>query len=397
MTIEQKLMDIMEAKQDEKTVDAGLTGTDPQPVDAAPAGGEPAVSIDNPLSAGTSLAVDGQADADQDIDELEGQSPDLAKKQAQMEAATPEEAKAIEDQNEAAYRAAKSLPTGGFSDDEQKIDDTVKNSPSLKESVMGLLVGEDLTEDFKFKAATIFEAAVKNKVEDIRAELSESYSAKEATLVESFAQKEKALVEEFEAKLTEAKADFEVQLSEKIDAFHDTLAEQWLKHNEVALEAGLKSELTESFIDGMKSLFEAHYVDLPEEKFDIISEMESKNVELEKTLSEQIQYAAELKGKYDSVTRDVIIKESAKGLTDMDAARLNKLVEDVEFENETTFAKRVSLIRESFFRSKDVNTSIIEEDKKIDVSTEALVEEKQVSVPENDRMASYIKFLNSGK
>ena len=376
MTIEQKLMDIMEAKQDDKTVDAGLTGTDPQPVDAAPAGGEPAVSIDNPLSAGTSLAVDGQADANQDIEELEGQSPDLAKKQAQMEASNPDEAKAIEDENEANYRAS---------------------APSLKESVMGLLVGEDLTEDFKFKAATIFEAAVKNKVEDIRSELTESYSAKEATLVESFAQKEKALVEEFEAKLTEAKADFEVQLSEKIDAFHDTLAEQWLKHNEVALEAGLKAELTESFIDGMKSLFEAHYVDLPEEKFDIISEMESKNVELEKTLSEQIQYAAELKGKYDSVTRDVIIKESAKGLTDMDAARLNKLVEDVEFENETTFAKRVSLIRESFFRSKDVTTSIIEEDKKIDVSTEALVEEKQVSVPENDRMASYIKFLNSGK
>lgn len=263
---------------------------------------------------------------------------------------------------------------------------------AVKESVTELLVGEELSEEFKFRAATLFEAAVKNQVEDIRETLSEDFNKQKQELTEAFAEKQAQLETQFETSLTEAKQEYKVQLSEKIDAFLDTLAEQWLSHNEVALEHGLKTELTESFIDGMKSLFEAHYVDLPEEKFDVVSEMETKNAELQKTLSEQIQYAAEIKANYDSVTRDIIISESAKGLTDLDQARFNKLVEDIEFGDKETFKKRVGMIKESFFRSTPSQS--INESKQVVLDTKVIVEEvEQVETPKTDRMSTYLKYL----
>lgn len=337
MSIEQELIDLMES--DNKDVsnpsdEENVTPTDTNPTDLA---NEPPVSLENPLT--PNFDVDAVKDAEED--------------------------------------------EGGVAP---------SSDVAVKESVTELLVGEELSEEFKFKAATLFEAAVKNQVEDIRETLSEDFNKQKQELTEAFAEKQAQLETQFETSLTEAKQEYKVQLSEKIDAFLDTLAEQWLSHNEVALEHGLKTELTESFIDGMKSLFEAHYVDLPEEKFDVVSEMETKNAELQKTLSEQIQYAAEIKANYDSVTRDIIISESAKGLTDLDQARFNKLVEDIEFGDKETFKKRVGMIKESFFRSTPSQS--INESKQVVLDTKVIVEEvEQVETPKTDRMSTYLKYL----
>lgn len=336
MTIEQELMNLMEDKQESADI------ADPSKEEQ-----EPVVKIENPLD--PNYQEDGIKDAQEDEEELE-------------------DAKEKDDEKVAAYKQA-------------------------NESVTDLLVGEELSEEFKFKAATLFEAAVKNQVEEIRQTLTEEFDQKNQSLNESFEEKVRQLDEQFETSLTEAKQEFKQQLSEKIDAYLDNLAEQWMKQNEVALEHGLKTELTESFIDGMKTLFEAHYVDLPEEKYDVISEMEKQNAELQKTLAEQVQHASELKSKYDSITRDVIISEAAKGLTDLDEARLQKLVEDVNYESEESFKKRVSLIKESFFRT--ANQQVVTEDKKVVVDTKPLIEEKELEIDSgNDPMAAYLKLLS---
>ena len=342
MSVEQELMDLMEGKKKAPEQEAEKPEVEQEQ--------EPAVSLENPLD--PNFVEDGEKDAEIDSEGGEAIDPNDAK---------------------------------------EKDDEAVAKYKGVQESVTELLTGEELSEDFKFKAATLFEAAVKNQVEDIRQSLSEEFDKKNQELSEAFEEKTRQLEEKFEDSLTEAKQEFKVQLSEKIDAFIDTLAEQWISDNQVALEHGLKTELTESFIDGMKALFEAHYVDLPEEKFDIVSEMEKKNAELNQMLSEQVQQSAEIKAKYDSVTRDNIIAESAKGLTDLDQARFSKLTEDIIFESEETFKKKINLIKESFFHKNNIQVN----EEKIVLDTKPIMEQTELNPVQEDQMAVYLKYLKS--
>lgn len=268
-----------------------------------------------------------------------------------------------------------------------------KKKTSVKESVTELLGGEELSEEFKMKAATIFEAAVNNKFYELKESLEADYSAKEKALTEEFEAKTKTLEEETAKQLEEAVAEFEKTLSDKIDGYFDIWSEQWISDNELALESGVKAELVESFIDGMKNVFEEHYVDIPETKIDIVQEMETKIEQLEKSLSESVEMFREVKQRADTVTREKIIEESAKSMTDLDASRFKRLVEDIEFDTEKTFAKKVSIIKESFFRVKDENK---QDEKSQTVDNKALLEEKVIPT-ENDPMSAYIKALKGSK
>lgn len=274
------------------------------------------------------------------------------------------------------------------------ISDMINQKKTVKESVTELLGGEELSEDFKLKAATIFEAAVNNKFYELKESLEADYSAKEQALTEEFEAKAKTLEEQTAKQLEEAVAEIEKTLSDKIDGYFDIWSEQWISDNELALESGIKAELVESFIDGMKTVFEEHYVDIPETKIDVIQEMETKIEKLEKSLSESVDMFREVKQRADAVTREKIIEESAKSMTDLDASRFKRLVEDIEYDTEQTFTKKVSIIKESFFRVKEERKH--EDTKEQIVESKPLLEEKVIPT-ENDPMSAYIKALKGSK
>ena len=217
------------------------------------------------------------------------------------------------------------------------------------EEVAALASGEEsLSEGFKKKAATIFEAAVSAKV----------------------VEEKKSLEESFEAKLNEEVAEIRDELVEKIDSYLSNVAEEWVKENEVAVDAGLRNEVSEDFMKALKNLFTEHYIEVPESKIDVVSEAEEKINSLEEQVSDLQVRQYELVEELSGLTREKIIAEAAKELASTDAAKFNSLIEGVEFVDVETFKGKVKTIKESFFASEedtleeDTNTVIVESSKK---------------------------------
>jgi hypothetical protein len=200
----------------------------------------------------------------------------------------------------------------------------------VKEDVDALLHGEDLSEEFKAKAETIFEAAVMNRVKSEVARLEE----------------------EFESKLQEATEKNKEGLVEQVDGYLGYIAEQWIAQNEIALERGMKSEILESFVSGMKSLFEEHYIDIPEERFDVLGEMEEKVSTLETKLNEQVAVNVELTKQVAESARSAIVRTIGEGLSATETEKFQGLVEELSFEDATSFEKKVQTIRENYFTTK---------------------------------------------
>jgi uncharacterized coiled-coil protein SlyX len=235
----------------------------------------------------------------------------------------------------------------------------------VKEDVDALLNGEDLSEEFKQKAETIFEAAVMNRV---KAEVAR-------------------LEEEFEAKLQESVAQNVEGLVEQVDGYLGYVAEQWIAQNEIALERGMKSEILEGFVDGLKGLFEEHYIDVPEERFDVLGEMEQRLEELEAKLNEQVATNIELSKTLAEAKRGEIVKTVSEGLTDTQAEKFMGLVEELSYEDAETFETKVKTIRENYFTTKATAgvASVV-----TDAPVEALTESKKL----DPVMSAYLSALN---
>ena len=218
--------------------------------------------------------------------------------------------------------------------EEETTEDEVvaEDKIDVEEDLNALIAGEELSEEFQEKARTIFEAAIRTKV----TEMTESIKA----------QYEETLVEEVKA--------IKEELQDRLDSYLEYVADEWVSENELAIEHGLKTEMTESFLEGMKKLFEDHYVTIPEEKYDVIESMVDKLDEMESKLNEQIDKNVALNKRLAESTADVIFAEVTEGLAQTQRDKLATLAESVEFESENGYREKLETLKESYFPS---NTS----------------------------------------
>ena len=239
---------------------------------------------------------------------------------------------------------------------------------SIEEDVEALLAGEELSEEFQEKARTIFETAIKSKVSEIKEEMQEAYA--------------QALVEEIDT--------IKEGLTERLDAYLEYVADEWIQENVLAVEAGLKTEMTESFLQGMKGLFEEHYVTIPEDKYDVIESMVDKLDEMETKLNEQIERNVALNRRLAESTSDVILADVAEGLALSQKDKLASLAENVEFESESDYREKLVTLRESYFPSTSTQRSTTE-----NLSEEVTSEETEsLNESVSPVMASYLNVLS---
>jgi len=231
--------------------------------------------------------------------------------------------------------------------------------------------GEELTEEFKQKAATIFEAAVLTRVKQEVARLDEAY----------------------QVQLDERVEEIKEGLVEKVDGYLDYVVEQWMKDNEIALESGMKSEILEGFVSGLKGLFEQHYIEVPEEKFDVLGSMQEQITDLTTKLDEQVETNIELRNKLAYAQAEAVVRDLAEGLTDTDKDKFFTLVEELEFEGLSSFTKKAQTIRESYFTKK---APIQEAKSYVVTDTPVVLAEETVRKQQVDpQMANYLNVLNN--
>jgi hypothetical protein len=294
---------------------------------------------------------------------------------------TPNEANAknnVEDEKAAEVASKKpNVVTAKAEAGDQAVIRTAKDSipahapgaaVNFKEDMDALFNGEELTEEFKEKATTIFEAAVMNRINEA------------FTTIE----------EEFEARLQEEAAKNQEGLVEKVDGYLNYIVEQWFTQNEIALESGMKSEILEGFVSGLKGLFEEHYIDIPEEKFDVLGALEEQNAELQAKLDEQVAANVEMAKVINESTRESIVADALDGLTETDKEKFLGLSEELVFEGVESFEKKVQTIRENYFTNK---ASTIVESVVTDTPIETLTEEKAV----DPSIRKYMSALNNIK
>ena len=231
---------------------------------------------------------------------------------------------------------------------------------SYHEDIDALMQGEELSEEFKTKATTIYEAAVLSRVAVIAEEI------------------EKQLTEQFEVAVEQVKEE----LAAKVDDYLNYMVEEWMKENEIAVETGLRGEIAEEFINGLRNLFVEHYIDIPEEKVNVVEELAAKVEELENSLNEEINRSVELRKELNEQKKIEAIYTVCEGLTQTQVEKMKALAESVEFTTDEEFADKLSTLRESYFKAevKVANNSslddeiIIEDEKKIVKSSEPLME-----------------------
>ena len=256
-------------------------------------------------------------------------------------------------------------------EDEKKKDMKEESEEDLIDvsaDVEALTKDEDLSEDFKSKAATIFEAAVKSKVNEAKKKMHASY----------------------EEKLKEEVDTTKAELVEKVDSYLNYVVEEWMQENKLAIERGIKGEIAEDFISGLKKLFEDHYIDVPDEKYDVLEDQASKIEDLEKKLNEQIEKNVEQNKAIGQLKRQDIIDEASKDLADTAKEKFNKLAEEVEFSNEEDFKTKVSTIKESYFGAKKESSNDIDD---VAVGNESQVDPADLS----NSMAAYTAAISKTK
>jgi len=255
------------------------------------------------------------------------------------------------------------------SEEETTEEEVVAEAPDyteidIEEDVTALVEGEELSEDFKNKAKTILEAAIKGKVTQIKENLESDY--------------EKKLVEEVE--------EIKGALNERVDSYLEYVAEEWFTENQLAVEGGLKEELTESFMTGLKSLFEEHYVSIPEEKYDVLQSMVEKLDDMETKLNEQIEKNVGLNKRLAESVADSILESVSDGLAATQKEKLASLAESVEFDSETQYRDKLETLKESYFPTKSTPA----------VKSESLSEGVDSSeAVASGTMAHYLKTLSS--
>jgi len=216
-----------------------------------------------------------------------------------------------------------------------KVEETEQEEViDVSDDVKALIGDEKLTEEFKAKAATIFEAAIKSKMKAEKSKMEMGYAKK--------------LKENIDATKAE--------LVEKVDSYLNYVVEEWMKSNELAVERGIKGEIAEDFITGLKKLFEDHYINVPDEKYDVLEDQASKIEELNKKLNEQIENNVKLNSEIGKLTRQDIVDAVSKDLPDTNKEKFNKLSEEIEYSNADEFKKKVLTIKESYFSTKEISS-----------------------------------------
>jgi hypothetical protein len=216
-----------------------------------------------------------------------------------------------------------------------KVEETEQEEViDVSDDVKALIGDEKLTEEFKAKAATIFEAAIKSKLKTEKSKMETGYAKK--------------LKENIDATKAE--------LVEKVDSYLNYVVEEWMKSNELAVERGIKGEIAEDFITGLKKLFEDHYINVPDEKYDVLEDQASKIEELNKKLNEQIENNVKLNSEIGKLTRQDIVDAVSKDLPDTNKEKFNKLAEEIEYSNADEFKKKVTTIKESYFSTKEISS-----------------------------------------
>lgn len=250
-------------------------------------------------------------------------------------------------------------------EEEGSEEEVVEEEYDIEEDVNALLGGDDLSEEFKEKAKTIFETALKTKVNEIKESLEQQYAV--------------ALAEEVE--------EIKTILAERVDSYLEYVADEWFQENSLVIEQGLKTEMTESFLNGMKDLFEAHYVTIPDDKYNVLESMVEKLDEMEEKLNEQIEKNISLNKRLAEAVADGIFDEISDGLATTQKEKLASLAESVEFESEEEYREKLEILKESYFPSKKASPN---------ARTETLSEGLDNS-PEfvSDSMAAYLKTLSA--
>jgi hypothetical protein len=243
---------------------------------------------------------------------------------------------------------------------------------NVQDDIEALTAGEDgLSEEFKSKAMTIFEAAVHAKVVDeVNARMEQQAKEQEA-----------------------GSKEFQKELTEKVDGYLTYVVEEWMKENELAIERGIRSELVEDFMSGIKTLFTEHYIDIPEEKVDMVDDLFTKVEDLETSLDEEINRGVELQKELAQFKKDDALKLATKDLADTDSEKISKLAEGIEFENTEQYIEKLSVLKESYFPKADSVTSEITE---TDETIELTEEKSPVKVDESmQHYTSAIKRYNT--
>ena len=241
---------------------------------------------------------------------------------------TTEEADVVSEEETTESEEQEIVAEEESSEEEEVVaEEQIEDSIDVEEDLTALLDGEELSEEFQNKARTIFEAAIKTKISEVKSELQEQY--------------EKTIVEEV--------ASVKAELAERVDAYLEYVSDEWMSENKLAVEAGLKTEMTDSFLTGMKSLFEDHYVTIPEEKYDVLNSMVEKLDEMEGKLNEQINKNVALNKRLAESTSDVILADVSEGLAVTQKDKLATLAENVEFDGEDNYREKLVTLRNSYF------------------------------------------------
>ena len=252
------------------------------------------------------------------------------------------------------------------SEEETVTEEPVVETPELnvEEDMTALFSGEELSEEFQDKARTIIEAAINSRVASIAEDLKK----------------------ENEEKISEEIESVKSKLVERVDSYLEYVADEWLKQNTLAVEHGLKSEMTESFLGGMRKLFEEHYVSIPEDKYDVVENMVTKLDEMETKLNEQIERNVGLNKRLAESTADGIVSQVAEGLALSQKEKLTTLAESVEFESEESYREKLETLKESYF-----GQSVQKE------TSEQVLNEEAQAQDYSGAMAQYMSVLNSVK
>ena len=281
------------------------------------------------------------------------------------EAETTDEVVSEEETTEEEVVSEAETTTDEVVSEEEVTEEEVVAEYNVEEDVNALLAGEELSEEFQAKARTIFEAAINSKVAQIREQL-------EAQFAEKFA---------------EEVASAKESLAERVDSYLEYVSDEWMSENLLAVDSGLKTDMTESFLAGMKGLFEEHYVTIPEDKYDVLESMVEKLDDMETKLNEQIEKNISLNSRLSESVADGVLDQVSEGLAQTQKEKLASLSESVEFESEAQYREKLETLKESYFNQKTVSTQS---------KTETLSEGVDATTaPSSGSMDAYIRALGT--
>ena len=268
------------------------------------------------------------------------------------------------------FKPGKSLKEEEVEADAEEVvaEDTAEDVIDLSKDVEALVSADaDLSEEFKEKAATIFETAVKTRL----------------------AEKGKEIQAKADKEVEEKVSAVKEELVEKVDSYLNYVVEEWIKDNKLAIDKGIRSEIAEDFISGLKTLFKEHYIDVPEDKYDVLEAMTAEKDELEKKLNEEMEKNVELSKSNSTFSKEKIFSEASNGLADTETEKLKELAENIEFKDEKDFSKKLDTIKESYFPKNNSEPTESKED------VDSVVGDANLTTGSNEAMAAYTAAISN--